>query len=79
MGKENGPRFSGGHFVYRALVLVVVIAVRGVAVPVVDVIHVVLVSNCFVAAVRAVNVVGVVVGLVLGAGHTSDPTSDMRI
>lgn len=55
------------------------IAVRGVAVPVVDVIHVVLVRNCLVAAVRAVNVVGVVVGLVLGAGHASDPTSDMRI
>ncbi|TDZ94418.1 hypothetical protein CCUG62472_02612 [Mycobacteroides salmoniphilum] len=59
--------------------LVVVIAVRGVAVPVVDVVHVVLVSNCLVAAVRAVDVVGMVVGLVLSTGHAFNTIADMRM
>ncbi len=59
--------------------LVVVIAVRGVAVPVVDVIHVVLVGDCLVAAVGAVDVVGMVVGLVLGAGHAANTIADMRM
>lgn len=59
--------------------LVVVIAMRGVAVPVVDVIHVVLVSDCLVAAVGAVDVVGMVVGLVLSAGHAVNTIADMRM
>ncbi|TDZ79507.1 hypothetical protein DE4585_03253 [Mycobacteroides salmoniphilum] len=59
--------------------LVVVIAMRGVAVPVVDVIHVVLVSDCLVAAAGAVDVVGMVVGLVLGAGHALNTIADMRM
>ncbi|TEA03857.1 hypothetical protein CCUG60884_02717 [Mycobacteroides salmoniphilum] len=59
--------------------LVVVIAVRGVAVPVVDVVHVVLVSNCLLAAVRAVDVVGMVVGLVLSTGHAFNTIADMRM
>lgn len=59
--------------------LVVVIAVRGVAVPVVDVVHVVLVGDCLVAAVGAVDVVGMVVGLVLGAGHVANTIADMRM
>ncbi|QCH23263.1 hypothetical protein DSM43276_01519 [Mycobacteroides salmoniphilum] len=59
--------------------LVVVIAVWGVAVPVVDVVHVVLVSNCLVAAVRAVDVVGMVVGLVLSTGHAFNTIADMRM
>ncbi len=52
---------------------------RGVAVPVVDVIHVVLVSDCLVAAVGAVDVVGMVVGLVLSAGHAVNTIADMRM
>ncbi len=63
----------------RVLVLVVVIAVRCLAMPVVDVIHVILVSNCFVAAVRAVDVVGMAVGFVLGARHGYDRIANMRI
>nr|WP_182878590.1 hypothetical protein [Mycobacteroides abscessus] len=59
--------------------LVVVIAMRCVAMPVVDVIHVILVSNCFVAAVRAVDVVGMAVGFVLGARHGYDRIANMRI
>jgi len=70
---------SPGAMCYRTLVLVVVIAVRCVAVPVMDVIHMVLVSNCLVTAVGSVNMIGVVVGFVFGAGHVHQAIAHMRI
>lgn len=63
----------------RALVFVVVIAVRSVAVPVVDVIHVIFVSNCLVTAVRAVNVVWMGMGFMFGARHDQYRIAYMRI
>lgn len=59
--------------------LVVVIAVRSVAVPVMDVIHVILVSDCLVTAVGAVNMIGVAVGFVFGTGHAPNAIAHMRI
>ncbi len=70
---------SPGAMCYRTLVLVVVIAMRSVAVPVMDVIHVILVSNCLVTAVGAVNMIGVAVGFVFGAGHVRNAIAHMRI
>lgn len=73
------PGHPRGPCRYRALVLVVVIAVRGVAVTIVDVIHVILVSNCFVATIGAVSVIGMAVGFVLGARHGYDRIAHMRM
>lgn len=53
-------------------VFVVVIAVRSMAVAVVDVVHVIAVLDRLVSAVRTVGVVGVLVRLMLGARHTHD-------
>ncbi len=50
-------------------VLVVVIAMRGVTMPVVDVIHVIVVLHRLVTAIGSVGVLGVLVCLVLSARH----------
>lgn len=54
--------------------LVVVVAMGGVTMVVVQVVHVVAVRNSLVAAVGAVGVVGVGVGLVLCRGHAGNGT-----
>jgi hypothetical protein len=66
-------------FVADGLVLVVVIAVRCVAMPVVDVVHVIVVGNCLVTAIRAVNMIRMRVGLVLGARHVDETIAYMRM
>ncbi|MUM16104.1 hypothetical protein BI330_06955 [Mycobacterium sp. CBMA 623] len=59
--------------------LVVVITMRGVAVSVVNIIHVIVVGNGLVAALGAVNMIGVAVRLVLGARHDIDTRPHMRM